>query len=72
MAAVKNESGLSKVGVLPAEIVKLIREPAQVPVPFLAKASDPHVELVRDAAGAIQAIDVTCSCGKRMRLRCVY
>jgi hypothetical protein len=31
----------------------------------------PLVELVRED-GVIRAIDVTCSCGERIRLRCTY
>ncbi len=31
----------------------------------------PHIELVREG-DVIQAIDVTCTCGQKIRLRCVY
>ncbi|HKI37322.1 MAG TPA: hypothetical protein VKA46_36045 [Gemmataceae bacterium] len=31
----------------------------------------PQIELVRDGE-VIQAIDVTCSCGQKIRLRCLY
>jgi hypothetical protein len=31
----------------------------------------PQIDLVRDGE-AIQAIDVTCTCGQKIRLRCVY
>ena len=30
-----------------------------------------HIELVRDG-DVIQAIDVTCTCGQKIRLRCLY
>ena len=36
-----------------------------------APACAPQIELVRDGE-VIQAIDVTCTCGQKIRLRCVY
>jgi len=36
-----------------------------------AGACAPHIELVREG-DVIQAIDVTCTCGQKIRLRCVY
>jgi hypothetical protein len=36
-----------------------------------APACQPNIELPRDG-DIIQAIDVTCTCGQKMRLRCVY
>jgi hypothetical protein len=37
----------------------------------VAPACAPQIELVRDGE-VIQAIDVTCTCGQKIRLRCVY
>jgi hypothetical protein len=34
-------------------------------------ACAPTIELVRDG-DVVQAIDVTCTCGQKIRLRCVY
>lgn len=36
-----------------------------------APACAPQIELVRDGE-VIQAIDVTCTCGQKIRLRCAY
>ncbi len=34
-------------------------------------ACAPQIEVIRDG-DVIQAIDVTCTCGQKIRLRCVY
>ena len=41
------------------------------PRPQPAAACAPQIEVVRDGE-VIQAIDVTCTCGQKIRLRCAY
>jgi hypothetical protein len=61
-------------GVVPGRKVLVEEGPTTVmiarPRPS-APACAPQVELVREG-DVIQAIDVTCTCGEKIRLRCVY
>jgi hypothetical protein len=57
-------------GVIPSQCVRLSDETAHVAVPRRGVA-EPKVELIR-SGDKILAIDVTCSCGQRIRLRCDY
>lgn len=56
--------------VVPGRCVRLSGETARVVIPRPA-GGEPHIELVREG-NLIKAIDVTCTCGQRIRLRCVY
>jgi hypothetical protein len=59
-------------GVVPGRKVLVSDESARVVIPRPeAPACAPQIELVRDG-DVIQAIDVTCTCGQKIRLRCVY
>ncbi len=57
--------------VLPAQRVRVLDEAAQVVVPGQAVRPEPQVHLIRDG-NTVQAIEVVCSCGQRIRLKCVY
>lgn len=41
------------------------------PGPHAPAPGEPSVQLVRED-GVIRAIDVTCACGERIRIRCEY
>ncbi len=56
--------------VVPGRHVRLSGETARVVIPRPA-AGEPHIELIREG-NVIRAIEVTCTCGQRIRLRCVY
>ncbi len=56
---------------VPGRCVRLSDETAHVAIPGHQAASQPRVDLIRDG-DEIQAIVVTCTCGERIRLRCVY
>lgn len=61
-------------GIVPGHRVRVMKDTARVVVPQQASAdcpAEPQVELIRDGE-VIQAIDVICTCGKRIRLRCVF
>ena len=59
-------------GIVPGRKVVVSGESARVPVPRSdSPTCEPQIELVRDGE-VIQAIDVTCTCGQKIRLRCVY
>jgi hypothetical protein len=61
-------------GVIPGRLVRLSGEPARVGAPSACEPAgprEPRVELLRDG-GVVQAVDVVCPCGHRIRLRCVY
>jgi hypothetical protein len=57
--------------VVPGRCVRVSAQTARVAVPGQAHACDPVVELVRDG-DIVQAIDITCPCGRHIRLRCLY
>lgn len=52
---------------------KVVTQPqaAYVGSPRHAPRDEPRVELVQED-GIIQAIDITCTCGRRLRLHCTY
>ena len=59
-------------GLVPGRKVLVSAEAAAVVIPRPeAHACAPKIDLIRDG-DVIQAIDVTCGCGQRIRLRCVY
>ena len=70
-ADAKLSSEAAHVAIVPGHCVRESGEPARVTVPRPAGSFEPLVELVRDG-DVIRTIDVTCSCGKRMRLKCIY
>jgi len=57
--------------VLPSQCVRMVEEAARVFVPGQPVRPEPHVHLVRDG-NTIKAIEVACTCGQRIRLKCVY
>ena len=59
-------------GVIPGRLVRVSGEPARVGAPSSgAPAGQPQIEMIKDGE-ILRAIDVVCTCGKRIRLRCVY
>lgn len=56
--------------VVPADCVRLSAEAVRVGAPGPV-GREPTVQLVRED-GVVRAIDVTCSCGERIRVRCEY
>jgi hypothetical protein len=75
--AVKNEREHAQVGIIPGRRVQVSGEmvhvivPQEEAAPVAHPAGEPQVTLVREGE-IVQAIEVTCSCGRKMRLRCVY
>ncbi len=60
-------------GLIPGRRVRVAGE-TRVPGPHDhggPAGEEPCVEVIRDG-DVIQAIDVTCTCGKRIRIRCDY
>jgi len=58
--------------VITAEHVNLAEEPARINLPHAGHVKgEPRIELIRDG-DIIRAIEVICSCGERIRLRCDY
>jgi hypothetical protein len=56
---------------VPASFVREAAAAAPVGDVVNATPPEPSVELVRED-GVVRAIDVTCACGQKIRLRCVY
>jgi hypothetical protein len=57
--------------VVPGHRVQLTGETARVGAPVQPLGSEPRIDLIREN-NEVRAIDVTCPCGKRVRLQCVY
>ncbi len=58
--------------VIPArQVVRMEKSPGKRSGSSVAVADGPSCEVVREN-GVIAAIDVTCACGERIRIRCVY
>jgi hypothetical protein len=57
--------------VIPAAHVRLVPEPTRVSIPGDSCADEPQVNLIRDG-DTVRAIEVVCTCGKRVVLNCVY
>jgi hypothetical protein len=57
--------------IIPGRRVVFAGESARVQVPAETTSKEPHIELVRES-DVIRAIDVTCSCGQKIRLVCDY
>lgn len=69
-SCVENDSRIGQHAVIPGPRVQ-VDGVARVPVPGAHTEAQPKVELIR-AGNVIRAIDVTCTCGRRIRLRCNY
>ncbi|MER3415400.1 MAG: hypothetical protein C4297_04190 [Gemmataceae bacterium] len=65
----KTDSGYR--AVLPAHLVRLAEQPAMVGAPGQVKLTEPQVEVIRKG-DVVEAIQITCTCGKKTVLRCVY
>jgi hypothetical protein len=57
--------------VVTAERVRVAGEAVRIGAPARDRGGEPAVHLVRED-GVIRAIDVTCRCGERIRIRCDY
>ncbi len=57
--------------VVPGRCVRLSGERVRVDIPGQKPSGGPTVEVVRQG-DVIQVIDITCSCGQHIRLRCDY
>lgn len=63
--------GRRTTAIIPGRRVVFSGESARIPIPAEATSKEPHIELVREN-DMIRAVDVTCSCGQRIRLVCDY
>ena len=62
---------MKQAAVITAEHVHVTDEPARVGRPQGSTKRELQVELIREG-DIVRAIDITCSCGERIRLRCDY
>lgn len=73
----KGEGPNSQMGIIPGRLVKVTGEMVHVIVPQEGTHGAPHpteepqVALIREG-DVIQGIEVTCTCGSKIRLRCIY
>lgn len=65
-----SESGVASV--VTAARVRVTEDPVRVGAPLVQLAhGEPKVQLIRED-GAVRAIEVTCGCGEKIRIRCDY
>ena len=58
--------------VVTASRVRVMDGPVRVGAPVVTLAhGEPKIQLIRED-GVVRAIDVTCGCGERIRVRCDY
>ena len=57
--------------VVPGHRVRVTGEIARVGAHGQHPAHEPRIEIIREG-DEVRAIDVTCPCGQRVRLQCVY
>jgi hypothetical protein len=57
--------------VISGATVQMSGEAARIGMPRTDVPCEPTVEVVQDA-GIIRAIDITCTCGRKTRVHCVY
>ena len=57
--------------IVPGRYVRLGGDAARILIGRPDTPGEPRIELIR-SGDVIQAIDVTCTCGHRVRLRCNY
>jgi hypothetical protein len=57
--------------VVPSHRIQVTGEMARVGAPSQTLAHEPRVDVIREG-DEVRAIDVTCPCGQRVRLQCVY
>jgi hypothetical protein len=68
----QQQVGKAGSGIVSAGRVRMADELVRVGLPREeAVRSEPKVQFVRED-GVIRAIDVTCACGQRIRIRCDY
>jgi hypothetical protein len=67
----EGQSGSSSL-IVPADRVRVSTEAVPIGVPRRGESKgEPKIQLVRDG-GVIRAIEVICSCGELIRIRCDY
>jgi hypothetical protein len=69
-SAVRNEVEHSARAIVPGQCVR-VGDTRRVSVPGSEAPSQPQVKLVR-SGDVIQAIEITCTCGQQIRLKCSY
>ncbi len=73
----KGEGEHTHPGIIPGQLVHVTGEAVRVAIPTgettasPPASGEPHIELIREG-DVVQAIEVTCTCGRKIRLRCAY
>lgn len=70
-AANGTDHGLTMQGFVPAQRVRLAEQVTAIGVPGQTAVPEPHVTLIRQG-DVVEAIEIRCSCGELIRLRCQY
>jgi hypothetical protein len=71
MAQTETSSADENQRVVPGHSVRLSGELARVGVPGKAGTASPRIQVIR-AGDIVQAVEITCTCGEHIRLRCVH
>jgi hypothetical protein len=67
----RNEPESGSRTLVPGHCVRLSPDAARVVIPGSQGSHEPRVEIIREG-DVIKIIELTCTCGQRMRLRCDY
>jgi hypothetical protein len=57
--------------IVPGRQVRLSGQAARVGIPGPPAHGEPHIDLIR-LGDIVQAIEITCGCGQRIRIQCEY
>jgi hypothetical protein len=58
-------------GIVPSHCVHLANEQTRVGMPRHEDVKEPKIVLIRNGDN-VEAIEVACTCGQRIRLKCVF
>jgi hypothetical protein len=67
----KTEKEYGGRAVVPGHCIQFSADSTLVGAPGPSAGTGPKVDLIRDGA-VIKAIEISCTCGQRIRLNCVY
>lgn len=65
------QHGSPMTAIIPANCIRLSGDVKQVIVPPQRGPGEPQIELIREG-DVVQAVDIHCVCGQRIRLVCDY
>ena len=68
---VENATDSGTLSVVSGTRIRVCLDPVRVGAPNAPPHGEPKVQLVRED-GVVRAVDITCGCGEKIRIRCDY